>query len=160
VTRSRGRRSRSRSRSRSRIRQAGFTLIELLVTLSITTIGLVGLLGLHLSLERSNDEASRDADANAIGGRTLEGLRSARIPDMLTALGLPTGSVPPQTVTMSTMAGRSGMTYRRTAKLAAITSTLWRVRVEIGWTEDGATAGGTLDHTVATEVLRTTEEAL
>jgi hypothetical protein len=61
---------------------------------------------------------------------------------------------------MSTMAGRSGMTYRRTAKLTAVTPTLWRIRVEVGWTEDGAAAGGSLDHLFATEVMRTTVEAL
>lgn len=146
--------------TRTRRAQGGFTLIELLVTLSITTIGLIGLLGLHLSVARGNDSASRGADATAIGGRTLEQLRSARVPDMLTALSLPTTATPPQTVALATMAGRSGMTYRRTVKLAAVTSTLWRLRVEIAWTDDGATAGGSLDHTFATEVLRTTQEAL
>jgi hypothetical protein len=135
-------------------------MIELLVTLSITTVGLIGLLSLHLSVARGNDSASRGADATTIGSRTVEQLRSARLPDMLTSLSLATTASPPQTVSLATMAGRSGMTYRRTVKLAAITSTLWRIRVEVGWTDDGAGSGGSLDHTFATEVLRTTQEAL
>ena len=48
---------------RARDRQRGFTLIELLVTLAITTVGLIGLLTLHLSLARGNDGASRTAEA-------------------------------------------------------------------------------------------------
>ena len=149
-----------RRRRPRRTGERGFTLVELLVTLAITTVGLIGLLSLHLSLARGNDGASRGADATTIGTRTIEQLRGARLPDMLTVLGLPPAAVPPQTVTMSTMAGRSGMTYRRTAKLTAVTPTLWRIRVEIGWTEDGAAAGGSLDHLFATEVMRTTVEAL
>src|SRR4029077_10818470 len=41
----------------------GFTLIELLITLSVTTIGLIGLLSLHLSVTRGNDGGGRSAGA-------------------------------------------------------------------------------------------------
>jgi len=34
--------------------QRGFTLLELMLTLTVTTIGLIGLLSLHLSIARGN----------------------------------------------------------------------------------------------------------
>ena len=55
--------------------QRGFTLIELLITLSVTTIGLIGLLSLHLSIARGNDGASRSAEAEQITATNLESLR-------------------------------------------------------------------------------------
>ena len=58
--------------------QRGFTLLELLITLSVTTIGLIGLLSLHLSVTRGNDGASRSAEAQQIGAGILEGLRASR----------------------------------------------------------------------------------
>ena len=54
-----------RARGSGRRGQRGFTLLELLITLSVTTIGLVGLLSLHLSVSRGNDGASRSAEARA-----------------------------------------------------------------------------------------------
>ena len=47
--------------------QRGFTLLELLITLTVTTIGLIGLLSLHLSVARGNDGASRSAEAQQLG---------------------------------------------------------------------------------------------
>jgi hypothetical protein len=43
------------------------------------------------------------------------------------------------------------------------TTSLWRIRVETAWTDDGAAAGGNggqLDHMLPLEVVRTLEEAL
>ena len=146
-------------------KQRGFTLLELLLTLTVTTIGLIGLLSLHLSIARGNDLASRSAEAASIGNATLEQLRSARIPDMMQLLtGSPT-STPPVNVPMPTASGRN-MTFRRQVKVTQLnnaSTSLWLIRVEVGWTEDGAVQGadsGTLDHTIASEVVRTVEEAL
>jgi prepilin-type N-terminal cleavage/methylation domain-containing protein len=158
-----------------RPRQRGFTLLELLVTLAVTTIGLVGLFSLHLSIARGNDGASRAAEATQVGNATIEQLRAARVTDMVTQLiGNPAG-VPPIDVTSfssaiagstGTVAGRGGMTYRRrviVTALNAVSTSLWKIRVEVGWTEDGAAvgaSGGLYDHLVAVEVIRTIEEAL
>jgi prepilin-type N-terminal cleavage/methylation domain-containing protein len=147
-------------------KQRGFTLLELLLTLTVTTIGLVGLLSLHLSIARGNDLANRSAEAASIGNAALEQLRAARIPDMMQLLtGSPT-STPPVNINFGTVAGRNNMTFRRQVKVTQLnnaSTSLWLIRVEVGWTEDGATQGadsGTLDHMIASEVVRTVEEAL
>lgn len=146
--------------------ERGFTLMELLITLGVTTVGLVGLLSLHLSVVRGNDGASRSAEGSVIATQELESLRAQRIPDMMTTVAGNATALPPQTLsTLGTVSGRSGMTYRRLVKVTAptISPNLWLVRVEVSWTEDGATPGagsGAFDHTLAVEVLRTIQEAL
>ncbi len=146
--------------------QRGFTLLELLITLGVTTIGLVGLLSLHLSIARGNDGASRFSEATQVGNATLESLRSQKITDMLITLTGSAASSPPIDVTLATETGRAGITYRKRVVVTALNSastSLWRIRVEIGWTEDGAAQGadgGTLDHLVAMELIRTVEDGL
>ena len=146
-------------------RERGFTLLELLITLSVTTIGLIGLLSLHLSIARGNDGASRSAEAQQIGAAQIEALRALRSKDMMNALVGNPLAVPPVVAPAITMAGRAGMTYRIVRKVDTVGSTgsLWRIRVETSWTDDGAAAGangGQLDHTLPLEVVRTMEEAL
>jgi prepilin-type N-terminal cleavage/methylation domain-containing protein len=137
--------------------QRGFTLIELLITLSVTTIGLIGLLSLHLSIARGNDGASRSAEAEQITATNLESLRSMEINAML-------GRITAQPTLTAT--GRNGLTYtvtRSSTVLTGASTSLVRVRVVTGWTEDGAVAGtngGQLDHAIALEVIRTMEEKL
>jgi prepilin-type N-terminal cleavage/methylation domain-containing protein len=146
--------------------QRGFTLLELLITLSVTTIGLIGLLSLHLSVARGNDGASRSAEAQQIGAGILEGLRSQSAPGMLAALSCAIPPPPTCTAPEFTVAGRAGMTFtvaRSVTALAGASSNLWRVRVVTSWAEDGATLGsngGQLDHSLALEVIRTVEEDL
>ncbi len=151
----------------ARAPQRGFTLLELLITLSVTTIGLIGLLSLHLSIVRGNDGASRSAEAEQIGAAAIESLRSQRTSAMMLTLAGSSTAVPPATAPVMTVTGRGGMTYRVTRSVTALTSasaSLWRIRVETAWTEDGGTTGsnntGQLDHMVPLEVVRTVEEAL
>jgi hypothetical protein len=65
-----------------------------------------------------------------------------------------------------TVTGRAGMTFTVARSVTALTgasSNLWKVRVVTSWAEDGGTFGsngGTLDHSLALEVIRTVEEAL
>lgn len=166
---------RPRRRRRRRRREGGFTLLELLMTLGVTTIGLIGLLSLHLSIARSNDAASRVAEAAQIGQATLESLRAARVPAMVELLTGDASDSPPidvawcrrdHGVVEATAVGRNGLTYRCRVVVVALTgasANLWRVRVEVGWTDDGAIQGaqdGIFDHLIAVEVIRTHEEAL
>jgi prepilin-type N-terminal cleavage/methylation domain-containing protein len=159
-------RERDQPRPRRARRQRGFTLLELLITLAVTTIGLIGLLSLHVSIARGNDGASRFAEATQIANATVEQLRAQKLPEMLKTLTGSTTSTPPIDVVMPTVTGRANMTYRRRAVLLGLNSvstSLWRLRIEVAWTDDGAAAGamgGTLDHLVAAELIITVEEAL
>jgi Tfp pilus assembly protein PilV len=146
--------------------QRGFTLFELLLTLGVTTLGLVGLLALHVSLARANDGASRGIEASEVGRATLEGLRAQTTPDMMnTLVGSPL-AVPPVDVTLANVVGRANMAYRRRVVIVALpgaATAVWRIRVEVGWTEEGAVQGsdgGRHDHLIAVELLRTREDAL
>ena len=146
--------------------ERGFTLLELLITLSVTTIGLIGLLSLHLSVARGNDGASRSAEAQQIGAGILEGLRSQSATQMMQTLTGNANSQPPVTAPVVTATGRANMTFtvqRSVTALTGASSNLWKIRVVTSWTEDGGTAGaigGQLDHSLALEVIRTVEEAL
>lgn len=136
--------------------QRGFTLLELLITLSITTIGLIGLLALHLSIARGNDGASRAAEAEQFTVTDLEALRAMSVNKMTqTITATPT----------STALGRNGLPYhiaRSVTVLNQASSSLLLVRVQTTWTEDGAAfgAGAPLNHSFALEVIRTMEERL
>jgi prepilin-type N-terminal cleavage/methylation domain-containing protein len=146
--------------------QRGFTLLELLITLSVTTIGLIGLLSLHLSVARGNDGASRSAEAQQIGAGVLEGLRAQSATGMMGTLTGSTTTQPPVVAPVITFPGRAGMTFtvaRSVTALVGASSNLWRIRVVTSWTEDGGVFGangGQLDHALALEVIRTVEEAL
>jgi prepilin-type N-terminal cleavage/methylation domain-containing protein len=155
-----------RRRNTRRMHQGGFTLLELLITLTVTTIGLIGLLSLHLSVTRGNDGASRSAEAQQIGVSELESLRAMRLPDMSQAL---TGSstlsfpTPPR---VRTRLGRGGVPFTVTStvtQLSSVSPSLLKIRVVTSWAEEGGTFGsngGTLDHSLALEVIRTLEESL
>jgi prepilin-type N-terminal cleavage/methylation domain-containing protein len=145
--------------------QRGFTLLELLITLSVTTIGLVGLLSLHLSVARGNDGASRSAEAQQICASQLEALRALSYSEMMQLLAGSPSASPPASAGPALLPGRAGMTFSVTSSVAAVpgSPSLVKVRVVTQWAEDGATLGssaGQLDHAVALEILRTVEEAL
>jgi len=146
--------------------QRGFTLIELLITLSVTTIGLIGLLSLHLSVARGNDGASRSAEAQQFGASELESLRGQRLSDMMTTLTGSPNFVLPTVPKIRTVAGRGGMTFTITSTVVALptaSASLMRIRVVTSWTEDGGVLGannGQLDHSLSLEVIRTVEEQL
>jgi prepilin-type N-terminal cleavage/methylation domain-containing protein len=152
--------------------ERGFTLLELLITLSVTTIGLIGLLALHLSIARGNDGASRSADAQQIAATEIESLRALPItstgttPSLMYALTTSQVLVLPTAARIRTQPGRTGMTYQvktTATSLAAASSSLIKIRTEVSWTEDGGVTGannGQLDHMLPLEIIRTVEEAL
>jgi hypothetical protein len=74
---------------------------------------------------------------------------------------------PIDTTVLGTVAGRNNVTYGRRVKVTAVTPAIYRIRVEVTWTDDGAATNATvqgqaglLDHSFATEILRNTIEAL
>ena len=153
-----------RSRTRG---ESGFTLLELLITTTITVIGFAGLLGLHLATVGGNAQSSRAAEAVAVCERTMEQLRGDSIAGMVQDLtGSPTTALPLNGISMSTVAGRNGMTYRRlvtVTELDTVSPDLIKVHVEIDWTDDGAVTNsdnGVHDHQVSLELIRTRQEGL
>ena len=143
----------------------GFTLLELLITLSVTTIGLVGLLSLHLSIVRGNDGASRAAEAQQIGANEIEALRAQSSRDVMQTLTGNPDAVPPVVVAPKVVQGRGGMSFTVTRSVTQVGAapSLWLIRVETSWTEDGGvlgTNGGQLDHKISLELIRTREEVL
>lgn len=136
--------------------QRGFTLMELMVTLVISVFGLLGVLRIHSTLSRSVSETEQVQEALSFGARTLETLRAMRIDDMVAAIST-TGTTPPLSKdAYATTTGRTGTDYQADVAVTEVPGTggLWRVRVEVSWTE------GEDSHRLPVEVLRTTREAL
>ena len=143
----------------------GFTLLELLITLSVTTIGLVGLLSLHLSVSRGNDGASRSAEAQQLCASEIEALRAMSLETLRARLSGPASPVMfPRTRTVDAD-GRGGMKFKVKSDLTQVPGlpSLFKIRVVTTWAEDGATfsgGAGAFDHSLALEVIRTVEEGL
>jgi prepilin-type N-terminal cleavage/methylation domain-containing protein len=152
------------TRRRTQGSQRGFTLLELLITLSVTTIGLVGLLSLHLSVARGNDGASRSAEAQQMCVSELESLRAMDYSGLQNALAGPPNGFPRTRIT--TQQGRNGFAFTVTSTLTdlpTVSSGLLKIRVVTTWAEEGAAfagGNGAFDHSLALEVIRTMQEAL
>lgn len=152
---------------RARKHQRGFTLLELLVTLGITTVGLTGLMSLHVATIRGNDSTAKNGEAVAIAQETLETLRADSIPELLGRFSTTTF---PVDASLNTVTGRGGITFRRRVQLTELTAAstdLIKLRVEVAWSDDNTNGTGTgtgaasaYDHQVSLELIRTVQEAL
>jgi prepilin-type N-terminal cleavage/methylation domain-containing protein len=163
-------------RSTERLRppdQRGFTLLELLITLAISTIGMVGVMSLHLSVGRGNEGAARANEGMSVAGETVEWLRSLTYAEMEAELAIAPAFGAPLTVALPDVPGRAAMTFRRRTIVTVISGSaansnrLTRFRVEVSWTEDGAArtvadnfSDGRFDHAIAFEFVRTEKENL
>jgi len=140
-------------------KRRGFTLLELMITIVVTLFSLMGFLGLHITLTRGNDSASRSAEAIAVGQREIESLRKQRSTDMMNTLTGSTATVPPVTKTnFFTALGRNGVSYQVDVNVTTVgtSGNLWLIRVIVSWTDDGSA----LVHSVPIELIRTVQEAL
>lgn len=132
-------------------------MVELMITLVVTMFGLMGLVALNTSFSRNGQAMNQTQEAVSIGKGVLEGLRSKRTADFITDLTGSTASTPPFDRTgYTSLAGRNGMTYTVDVSVAAVTTTLWRTRVLVRWTDD--TDGR--DRQLALELVRPSTEAL
>lgn len=143
--------------TRSRGRQRGFTMVELMITLVVTMFGLMGLVGLNATFSHSSQTLNQTQEAVAVGKQVLEDLRAKRTADLVVALTGSTASTPPfDRTAFTSVAGRNGMTYTVDVNVAAVTATLWRMRVTVQWTDD--TDGR--ERELPLELIRSSTEAL
>ncbi|HKE14208.1 MAG TPA: prepilin-type N-terminal cleavage/methylation domain-containing protein [Kofleriaceae bacterium] len=141
--------------------QRGFTMIEVLVTLAVTLIGLAGLMALHHVVSEGNSSAGRTTEASAIAETALEEVRQLAFAQIETQFG-----TAPIDAELEDATGKGDHVYRRRLLIEpidAVSPDLFRVRIEVSWTEDGAAAGsdeGAHDHTFVLETLRTRQEVM
>lgn len=141
--------------------QRGFTVIEVLITLAVTLIGLGGLMTLHHVMSEGTATAGRMAEASSIAEAALEAVRRAPFGTLETQLG-----AVPIDVELEQASGRGERVYGRHIAIEAIDSVsqdLFRVRIEVTWSDDGAVAGaedGIHDHTFVLETFRTRQESM
>lgn len=136
--------------------ERGFTMMELMVTLVISVFGLLGVLGMHATLSRGVSANDQTQEAIAFGSRTLETLRAMRVDDMVSSISSTATTPPLAQTSYATLAGRNGISYQADVAVTEVTGTasLWRLRVEVSWTEGGES------HRIPVEVLRTTRDSL
>lgn len=152
---------RSAARAAALHGQRGFTVIEVLITLAVTLIGLGGLMTLHHVISEGTATAGRMAEASSIAEAALEDVRRAPFATLETQLG-----ATPIDVELEQAHGRGDREYGRHLTVEAIDSVsadLFRVRIEVTWSDDGAVAGaegGIHDHTFVLETFRTRQEAM
>ncbi len=146
--------------------ESGFTLVELLVALTVTVIGLAGLLTLHIATLKGNQVASRTGEATTFAQQALEELRALPIDGGADSIVARYGALPIDNATMDTVDGRAGMTYTRrlwVGELTSVSEDLVKIRVQLEWTDDGADPNGADDrykHQIALELIRTRQESL
>jgi prepilin-type N-terminal cleavage/methylation domain-containing protein len=168
----------------SRRGERGFTITELLVALTVTVIGLAGLLSLHVTTVRGNASASRALEAVSIAEESLEILRSKPLGDIEAQYGAATTTeeyyywdgddgddAPPTNFGPAVITGRAGQQYRRVFRIAAPDATqpnLIRITAEVLWNENAPAPLGTdaadtatiAEHRLRIETVRTRIEAL
>lgn len=145
--------------------EGGFTLIEILMTMTVTVIGLAGLLSLHMTTLRGNRMAANSAEASTVAQKVVEELRTLSVdgPDGIVARY---GALPFEDAAMDTEDGRTGTVYTpylSAKELTSLSEDLILLRVEVIWADDGAdpaTVDERYKHQVTVEIVRTRQEAL
>lgn len=160
-------------------RQGGFSLIEILIAMTVTLIGLAGLLSLHLTTVQGNSRATRTVMGSVIAQRTMEGLRSMPVaapvaatpylePTLASSFGIAPGC-PAAATAMATVLGPDNTSYRPLVSVCALgpagspLENLVLVRVVIEWSDQGAAASAAdsrLHHQMVLESVRTRQDVL
>lgn len=144
--------------------QSGFTVTELLVALTVTIIGLAGLLSLHVTSVRGNASAGQYIEATSIAEETLEVLRQKPIVEIEADYQSITASEWSPGETLPAVTGRANQQYLR--RLYAVelpgNPNLVRFRIQVMWSEGGVVPNGPTDaeHVIELETIRTRTEVL
>ena len=146
--------------------QAGFTLVEVLVALTITVIGLLGLMSIHTTTLHGNRNSSRAAEATTLAQRTMEELRTMTVDGGPGSIVDTYGPLPLTDHFLDTVAGRAGITFKRSfsvEELGSVSSNLVRLHVSVRWADGGDdpdTAPEITRHEMTLELIRTKQELL
>ena len=156
-------------------RQGGFTLIEILVAMTVTIIGLAGLMSLYVTTVQGNSRAIRAVKGSGVAQQTMEELRSLPVQAPLSALPYDgptlenTMGIPSTDVALPTVTGPDGTVYQRLVSVTPLgvfpspLANLVRVRVVVAWADEGAAATTTsarLRHQFVLEAVRTRQDVL
>jgi len=133
--------------------ERGFTLIEILVGMTVAIIALAGALSTYVAAARGTAIADQQAAATAIAREVMEQLRGEDVAALEAAY---------EDETDLAAVEQRGVAFTPaiTVEASSVDADLVRVRVEVRWTEQGASAGAGRDHAIALEVLRTRQESL
>lgn len=147
----------TRARAVRRAQEGGFSLIELLVAMTVTIIGLLGLLSLHTTTMDGTASSAQFSEGSTFAREMMEDMRARSIAQLEGDFG------PLPITTSDVVSGRANQTYTRTISLTPtpVSPDLVLMRVVVNWTEAGAIPGsddGRYDHAVTLELLRTRQE--
>ncbi len=147
-----------------RPQQAGFTLVELLIVMTVTLIGLTGLVSLYRYGASGNVDSERTSQASVIGQRTMEDLRGLSVAQ----IGVSAGGYPvsdnPLTFLSALPDNTRGVAFTRCldAQALAVDNDLVRMRVTVLWNDDKSAVAcdGTADHRLVFEMVRNRTDTL
>jgi prepilin-type N-terminal cleavage/methylation domain-containing protein len=142
---------------RPRARERGFTMVELLVTMTISLFALMGGLAIHSSMTGGLATSAQMSEATVVAVQTMEKLRAKRTLDVAEEI---TGSTATQAPFArdgyASVIGRNGLTYTVDVAVAALSATLWKIRIDVNWQSDATGEG----RSVALELVRASAESL
>ncbi len=140
-----------------------------MVALTVTVIGLAGLLSLHVTTVRGNANASMAAEAIIAAEQVMEELRQSTVPQIESQHGTITAIEYNPGVQLASIFGRTGQEYTPVLFAGEVSGqpNLVRFRVRIFWMDGGAAVPATLadiltksDHSIELQMLRTRVEIL
>jgi prepilin-type N-terminal cleavage/methylation domain-containing protein len=148
--------------------QSGFSLIEILVAMTVTIVGLAGLMSLYTTTAQGNSRAARTVMASTVGQQTMEELRSLPVQTPVTGYQGDTlesrlGGIPAVDVPLLPDVTQANTLYKRVVSVDQPLANLLRVRVVVSWTDEGAadtTTDSRLKHSIVLESIRTRQDLL
>ena len=146
--------------------QTGFTLVEVLIALTVTVVGLMGLLAMHTTTLRGNRDAGRASEATTIAQQSMESVRALAIDGPSNSITARYGALPFFDVPMDTVLGRAGVVFKpylSVEALSSVSSDLVRMRIVVEWADGGddpTSVPAANKHKASLELIRTRQEAL
>ena len=142
---------------RPRARERGFTMVELLVTMTISLFALMGGLAIHASMTSGLSTSAQMSEATVVAVQTMEKLRAKRTLDVAAEITGSTATLAPfARDAYASVIGRNGLTYTVDVAVAALSATLWKIRIDVNWQSDATGEA----RSIALELVRASAESL